>query len=268
MRIYTNDKFIQKRTKLGRRTSMIGLVILMIGMAASFSPGVISGWQTSNPDLYNTAWAQWLVGGGWLFVSMGALLIGFLLGQIGNANVRSFATSPRADQVVAKALKGFDDRNHLYAWAEPTDLVLAGPAGIFTFVTRSISGKITIRDGKIKQPFNIRRLIFAFGQEPAGLPGEEAQGDANKLGAWLSEQIGNETPVSVQPLVVFTNDKAELDVQGSDVPIIHYKQLKQFLNKEIRGNRLDRATLTKAIESLDAEAVRRGAEVEGKEDSE
>jgi len=262
MRIYTNEKFIEKRTKLGRRTSMAGLVILMIGMAASFSPGFIAGWETSNPDLYNTFWAQWLVGGGWLFVSMGALLIGFLLGQIGNANVRSFAAHPRADQVIAKALKGFDDRNHLYAWAEPTDLVLAGPAGIFAFVTRGIGGNVTIRDGKVKQPFSIRRLIFAFGQEPAGLPGEEAQGDANKLGAWLSEQIGNDEPVAVQPLVVFTNENVQLDVQDSDVPIIHYKQLKQHLNKEIRGKRLDKTTLTKSVESLDAEAERRGAEVE------
>lgn len=266
MRIYTNEKFIEKRTKLGRRTSMAGLVILMIGMAASFSPGLIAGWAESGNELANTALAQWLVGGGWLFVSMGALLIGFLLGQIGNANVRSFATSPRADQVVAKALKGFDDRNHLYAWAEPTDLVLAGPAGIFSFVTRSIGGTITIRDGKVKQPFSIRRLIFAFGQEPAGLPGEEAQGDANKLGAWLAEQIGSDEPVGVKPIVVFTNEKVQLDVQDSDVPIIHYKQLKQYLNKEIRGNRLDKTTLTKSIESLDAEAVRRGAVDESEED--
>ncbi len=264
MRIYTNEKFIEKRTKLGRRTSMVGLVILMVGMAASFSPGLIAGWAESGNELANTALATWLVGGGWLFVSMGALLIGFLLGQIGNANVRNFAASPRADEVIEKTLKGFDDRNHFYAWAEPTDLVLAGPAGIFAFVTRSMGGKLTIQNGKIKQPFSIKRLIFAFGQEPAGLPGEEAQGDANKLGAWLAEQIGNEEPVDVKPIVVFTNENVQLDVQDSDVPIIHYKQLKQFLRNELRGTRLDKTTLSKSIESLDTEAVRRGAEEESK----
>lgn len=262
MRTYINEKHIEKRTKLGRRTSMIGLVVLMIGMAASFSPGVIAGWETSKPDLFNTVWAQWLVGGGWIFVSMGALLIGFLLGQIGNANVRSFAAYPRADQVIAKALKGFDDRNHFYAWATPVELVMAGPAGIFTFVTRGMGGKITIKDGKIKQPFSFRRVLFAFGQEPGGLPGEEALGDANKLSAWLTEQIGSDEPVPVKPLVVFTNEKAELDVQDSTAPIIHYKQLKQYLRNELRGARLDKATLSAAIEKLDAEAERRGAEAE------
>jgi hypothetical protein len=262
MRTYINEKHIEKRTKLGRRTSMIGLVVLMIGMAASFSPGVIAGWAEKGNELANTAPAQWLLGGGWIFVSMGALLIGFLLGQIGNANVRSFAAYPRADQVIAKALKGFDDRNHFYAWATPTDLVLAGPAGIFTFVTRGLGGKITIQDGKIKQPFSFRRILFAFGQEPGGLPGEEAQGDADKLSAWLTEQIGSDEPVTVKPLVVFTNEKAELDVQDSGVPIIHYKQLKQFLNKELRGSRLNKTTLTASIAKLDEEAERRGAEAE------
>lgn len=262
MRTYTNEKHIEKRTKLGRRTSMAGLVILMIGMAASFSPGMIAGWAEKGNELANTALAQWLVGGGWLFVSMGALLIGFLLGQIGNANVRSFAASPRADQVIAKSLKGFDDRNHFYAWATPSDLVMAGPAGVFAFVTRGIGGQITIKNGKIKQPFSIKRLIFAFGQEPAGLPGEEAIGEANKLGAWLAEQIGQEEPVTVKPLVVFTNEKVELDVQDSAVPIIHYKQLKQHLRNELRGAKLDKTTLAAAIAKLDEEAERRGADVE------
>ena len=262
MRTYINEKHIEKRTKLGRRTSMVGLVILMVGMAASFSPGVIAGWAEKGNELASTALAQWLLGGGWIFVSMGALLIGFLLGQIGNANVRSFAAYPRADQVIAKALKGFDDRNHFYAWATPSDLVLAGPAGIFAFVTRGMGGKITIQGGKIKQPFSFRRILFAFGQEPGGLPAEEAIGEANKLGEWLAEQLGSDEPVPVKPLVVFTNEKAELDVQDSTVPIIHYKQLKQYLNKELRGSRLNKTTLTAAIAKLDEEAERRGAEAE------
>ena len=41
--------------------------------------------------------------------------------------------------------------------------------------------------------------------------------------------------------------------------------MKQHLNKEIRGNRMDKTTLTRSIESLDAEALRRGAQEEGKE---
>ncbi|HEY52329.1 MAG TPA: hypothetical protein G4N94_02600, partial [Caldilineae bacterium] len=116
--------------------------------------------------------------------------------------------------------------------------------------------------GKIKQPFSFRRILFAFGQEPGGLPAEEAIGEANKLGEWLAEQLGSDEPVPVKPLVVFTNEKAELDVQDSTVPIIHYKQLKQYLNKELRGSRLNKTTLTAAIAKLDEEAERRGAEAE------
>lgn len=255
MRIYTNEKHIAKRAKLGRRTSMAGLLILMLGMAASFAPGYFANKETSGL-------MTWLVEGGWVFVSMGALLAGFLLGQIGNANVRRYQAFPRADQVISKALKGFDDRNHFYAWATPADLVFAGPAGTFAFATRGQGGQITIEDGKIKQPFSIKRFIFAFGQEPTGMPGADAQSEAHKLAGWLNGQLETGDEVEVKPVVVFINDDVQLDVRSSDVPIIHYKQLKQFLRGELRSNRASKQTMGAIIETLDAEAERRGVEPE------
>ncbi|MCP4165945.1 MAG: hypothetical protein GY759_08650 [Chloroflexi bacterium] len=263
MRIYTNAKHIEKRAKLGRRTSLAGLTILAVGMAASFAPGVISGWVANENPLADNAIVQWLMNGGWLYVSMICLLGGFLLGQVGNANMRRFQQSPRPDEVVAAALKGFDDRNHLYAWSEPADLVFAGPAGIFTIVTRGQAGEISIEGGRIKQPFNIRRLLFAFGQEPAGLPVDEAQKDAGKLSAWLDQTLETTDPVAVNPVVVFTNDNAKLDIQDSSAPIVHHKQLKQYLRGQLRGgSSMSRATMSGAIDALDTEAERRGAEIE------
>ena len=39
MQVYVNEKYIADRAKMGRRTSMIGLMILGVGMVATFAPG-------------------------------------------------------------------------------------------------------------------------------------------------------------------------------------------------------------------------------------
>lgn len=260
MRTYVNTKHITRRMTFGRRTSFAGLIILMVGMLASFSPGLIASWIHSGNSLGSTVWAQWLLQGGWLIVSLICLLGGFLLGQIGNHNIRRFQRSPRADEVVDKALKGFDDRNHLYAWSAPVDLVFAGPAGVYALVTRDLAGKITIQNDKVKQPFSWRRLIFAFGQEAPGLPAQEATEMAQKLEGWLNK--GNDAkPVEVHPLVVFTNEKADLDIQSASAPILHVKQLKQYLRNQLREASLPKSALKMAIEKLDQEAERRGASI-------
>ncbi|NOZ73426.1 MAG: hypothetical protein GXP38_16245 [Chloroflexi bacterium] len=259
MRTYVNKKHITRRMTFGRRASFAGLIILMAGMLASFSPGLIAGWIKSGNSLGNTVWAQWLLQGGWLVVSLVCLLIGFLLGQIGNHNIRRFQRSPRPDEVIAKALKGFDDRNHLYAWSTPADLVFVGPAGVYTIITRDLSGQITIQNDRIKQPFSWRRMLFAFGQESPGLPVQEAVETAQKLEAWLNEGSETKLPVEVRPLVVFTNDKAELDIQSASAPVLHYKQLKQYLRNQLRGTSISKDVLKAVIEKLDQEAERRGA---------
>lgn len=260
MKIYSNEKRIASRAKWGRRTSMAGLIILMLGMLASLSPGYLIN-QPDDQWLKASALGDFLLRGGWVYVSMSALLFGFILGQIGNSSMRQFQKSPRPDQVVSRALKGFDDRNHLYAWATPGDLVFAGPAGIFVFITRDLAGKLNVIDGKVKQSFSLRRF-FAFGQEAPGLPVAEAQDAADKVSEWLTQAVGGEEPVPVKPIVVFTNDKAELEVESAAAPVIHHKQLKNHLRNELRNNRISRSVLQKAVAQLDEEAARRGAEVE------
>jgi len=143
MRIYTNNNLILKKGKLGRRLSMAGLIILGLGMLASFAPGMIQKWIDSGNELAQNPFILWTYNGGWLYLSLGALILGFILGQIGNAYMRRFLKPRRPDAVIAQALKGFDDRNRLYAWASPIDLAFAGPAGVFAIVTRDVGGQIT-----------------------------------------------------------------------------------------------------------------------------
>ena len=259
MRVYANNKLISKKGILGRRVSMTGLVILGLGMLASFAPTIIQKWQNSGNALAQNSFVQWVYNGGWVYLSMSALIIGFILGQIGNFYMRRFLRPVRPDMIITKALKGFDDRNHLYIWATPIALVLAGPAGLFAIATRNTAGKVIIRDGKVKTPFSLRKIFFFFGDESLGRPEDEAKLDAKKLQEWLQEEIGES--VEVTPLVVFTHEKADLVIENSDVKVLHVKQLKSFLRAQNKNKTLSKSQLLQAIAALDAYAENAGAEI-------
>lgn len=257
MRIYANNNLIAKKGKFGRHLSMAGLIILGIGMLASFAPGLIA--KNSDSAWTQNAFIQWTYQGGWLYLSLGALIIGFVLGQIGNAYMRRFLKPRRPDMVIAKALKGFDDRNRLYVWSSPIDLAFVGPAGIFAIVTRDIDGKITIKDGKIHTPFSLKKLLSFFGGEESGRPLDEAQHEAERLEEWLNEQLGKDADVSVRPVVVFTSDRADLTIEDANVPILHYKQFKSFLRSQVKNKPINKKVLQQAVEVLDSYAEESGA---------
>jgi len=260
MRIYVNNDLIAKKGKLGRRLSMTGLVILGLGMLASFAPGMIKKWIDSGNTLAQNPVVIWVYNGGWLYLSLGALILGFILGQIGNAYMRRFLKPRRPDAVIARALKGFDDRNRLYVWASPAALAFVGPAGVFAIVTRDIAGKISIRDGKIHTPFSFKKLLTFFGGEEGGRPLEEAQSEAEKLEDWLNEKLGEDAAVVVKPLVVFTNDKADLTIEDANVPILHYKQLKSFLRSQVKNKSINKTTLQQIVRVMDEYAEETGAQ--------
>ena len=255
MQVYVNEKYIADRAKMGRRTSMIGLMILGLGMVATFAPGWLGA------TLSTTPLGRWYMTTGWMIVAFASLLAGFLLGQLGNYNVRQFQRTPRPDQVVAKALKGFDDRNRLYAWATPGDLIVAGPSGIFAIVTRGLTGKVTVVDDRVKRSFNFLRFL-SWGQESGGMPANEARDAASSVSGWLTKELSAEEAVPVVPLVVFTSDAAELDIQSASAPILHHKKVKDYLRTQTRPPALSKDVLQAAINRLDEEAKRRGAQLE------
>ncbi len=257
MRVYTNHSLIVKKGKLGRRLSMTGLIILGVGMLASFAPGMIQ--KAGEASWTQTPFIQWTYNGGWLYLSLAALILGFVLGQIGNHYMRRFLKPRRPDLVITKALKGFDDRNRLYVWASPIDLAFVGPAGVYAIVGRDLAGKITIRDGKVQTPFSIKKLLSFFGDEGGGRPLDEAKAEAEKLSDWLSEQINGDVKIDVKPLVVFTSDNADLTVVDGDVPVLHYKQLKSFLRSQLKGKPISKSVLQQVVDLLDSEAHARGA---------
>ena len=223
MRVTSNLKLIKRRSKLGMIVSLSGIGVLAVGMIASFRPQI--------------AW-----------VSLIALVIGFVLAQIGSYNLRRWGRSPRPDQVLDESLKGFDDRYHLYAWSLPVPYVLLSPQGLYTFVTRDQTGKISVNGKTWKTKFNLNRVFLMFAQEGMGNPTEEAQLHATKLAEWIRSKLPN-VSVNVQPAIVFIDGRAELDVVDPLVPVMEPKNIKKWLRGMGKGDSIRAADL-KALEAL------------------
>lgn len=231
MRVTTNQKMIKRRGRLGMIASLAGIGVLALGMIASFRQQFV--------------WA-----------SLVALVLGFMLAQFGTYNLRRWGRSPRPDEVLAEGMKGFDDRFHFYAWSLPTPFVLLSPQGIYTLTTRDQTGQVSVIGSTWKSKLSLGRLLSIFAQEGLGNPTIDAQGQAAKLSAWIKSKLPD-LSVEVQPVVVFIDPRVQLEIDEPTVSVLDPKGIKKWLRGGGKGQSL-RSVDLRALETLfDAEAAAR-----------
>ncbi len=217
MKIFSNDKLIQRNKKIGNITSLASIIVLGVGMFFSFK----------DKD------------GSYLLYTFGALILGFLLFQIGNFYMTKWGKSPRPDERLTVALKGLDDRYSLYHYVTPISHLLVGPAGVLCLVPYQQAGTITYNDakGKWKQTGG-NMFLKAFGGEGLGHPEREVRftiEDAAKFFKNKEIDLGIYNP---EPLMVFTNEKVILETEGSDMPAVTAAKLKEYIRKKAKTTAL------------------------------
>ncbi len=230
MRITTNTKMIRRRGRLGMITSLVGIAVLMAGMFASFN---------RNQQL--------------VWVSLLALVIGFILAQFGSYNLRRWGRSPRPDQVLEESMKGFDDRYSFYVWTLPAPYVLLSPQGVYTFITRDQTGKVATNGSTWNTKVSLSRLLMVFAQEGLGNPTQEARQQAARLQQWLHSKLP-EVAANVEPVIVFIDPRVTLQVTDPAVPVLDTKSVKKWLRGGGKGSPL-KASDFKALETLFAETA-------------
>lgn len=204
MKVIRNDSYIDRRSKIGRYTSLAALIVLGVGMLISIA----------RPQLI--IWA------------FGSLLVGLLLSLIGIYYGNRFSRVDRPDVVLTKALKGLDDRYFLYHYRTPTAHLLVGPDACLVLSVQLQSGKVSVQGNHWKQSMGWKWLFAWMGQENLGNPAKTAQAEADAVERLLSKQLpGVDVPLT--PVVVFTDPKVELDVADTSVSAVHVKQLKDWL---------------------------------------
>lgn len=226
MRVTTNAKLIQRRGRLGMIASLSGIAVLAVGMFASFN---------QRSQLF-------------VWIPLAALALGFVLAQLGSYNLRRYGRSPRPDQILETAMKGFDDRYHLYAWTLPAPYVLLTPQGVYTFTTRDQTGEISVNGATWRARFSLTRMLALFGQEGLGNPTTDAQSQAAKLGNWIKGKRPD-VETEVRPLIVFIDGRAKLDIHEPTVPVLDPEGIKKWLRGGGKGAYLKNADF-KALEAL------------------
>ncbi|MCC6147980.1 MAG: hypothetical protein IT308_10475 [Anaerolineaceae bacterium] len=210
MKVVTNEKLINKNKKIGQYTSIASLIILAIGLFASFNVQYIN----------------------WSFV---ALIAGFILSQVGIYFGNRWGRSPRPDEKLTQALKGIGDKYTLYHYTTKVSHLLVGPAGIWTLIPYHQGGTIVydVKNERFKQKGgNIYLKIFA--QESLGRPESEIKSVLQDATSYLSEKVSGQNLPPVQPILVFTNPKAVLKCDEALVPALPIEKLKEFIRKRAK----------------------------------
>ncbi len=209
MRLFTDEKLVDRQSKIARYTTFAGLAVLAASLFTTFT------------DNYLLAYI--------------ALFIGFILAYIGATMANRWIKEPRADHALAKALKGFDNKYQLYNFLQPVSHFLVTPTGILVFKIKSLDGEINCVNGKWNRPWKMSRLIGGMGQEPLGNPIAELNVEIDKVKKFLADKLPNAALVPVDGYVVFTDPKVELSIDDPALPVVTANNLKETLRKSKRG---------------------------------
>jgi hypothetical protein len=182
------------------------------------------------------------------------LFVGWILSQIGIYLGHRYIRSPRPDEVLDQTLNKVARKGRMYHYSLPAPHVLLLPTGIMLFVAKYQGGKISVEGDKWKQKgLGLRRF---FGQEQLGNPSREAENYIKAMASYISKNAPEVEEVPMAAIIVFTSKgNNELDLEGSDIPALHFTKLKGFMRQR-KGDELlgeaDYAALRSAFDHQSA----------------
>jgi hypothetical protein len=214
MNVFTNEKLIKRNGRLGQVATFSGLLVLAGGMFVSFR----------YPTYSIFAWV--------------ALLVGFALSQIGLYFGNRWGRHPRPDERIDLGLKGLNDQYTIYHYTTPAAHLLVGPSGLWIILPYYQVGKIVYERGRWKQKGGtfIQKYLRAFAQEGVGRPDLDAPAEVESLSSFINKRIPEQSIPDARPLLVFTNEKVELEVGETPILTIPLKKLKETIRKSNKEN--------------------------------
>ncbi len=230
MKIVSDTKLIKRNKKIGSITTFVALGVLGIGLYFSFTkPEQIS-------------------------ITFGALLLGFLLTQVGIYFGNRWGKSPRPDELLTAGLKGLENNFTLYHYTAGVSHLLVGPTTIWGLIPVSVGGVITFDENKMRFRQKGGNFYFKiFGQENLGRPEVEAQYIVSDFAKFAKKKFPDVELPDVTPILVFTNKKAELDIENSPIPAVTLEKLKDYIRKQSKGEPIALLAIQTIKKALPAE---------------
>jgi hypothetical protein len=233
MNIFTNEALIKRNTRVAQIASLTGLVVLIGGMIVSFT----------RQELVNIAFA--------------ALLVGFVLSQVGIYYTNRWGRRPRPDELLNTALKGLDGKYAIYHYLTPASHVLVGPAGVWVLMARHQRGMITYEKGRWRQRGGgpLQAYLRMFAQEGLGRPDLEILNEIEALQKHLNKKLPEGSAPAVQSALIFTNPNVDLRINEEEVPTaptMILGDLKEFIRKSAKNKGLSQTKATEIQQALSA----------------
>ena len=223
MKIIKNETLIKRNAKIGNWTSLGALAVLGGGMYLSFT----------RPELFT--------------YSLIALLLGFILTQVGMYMGNKFGRSPRPDEKLDAGLKGLQNEFVMYHYTTPASHLLVGPAGVWVMMPYHQRGQVEFKKDRWQMRGGgfLQSYMRIFGQEGLGRPDLEINNEINSLKKHLLKDMDESEIPAINAVMVFTNDEAVVEAEGSPFPAIKVKQLKEFIRQKAKEKKLSAETLNK-----------------------
>lgn len=228
MNIVRNEKMVARNAKIGSAITLISLAVLGTGMYITFK----------RPDLFS--------------LSIGALLLGFILSQVGILYTNRWGRKPRPDQVLDQALKGLDKNYTLYHYHAPVAHLLVGPAGIWTLIPKHQRGTITYAKNRWRQKGGgvIQSYLKFFAQEGIGRPDLEVASDIEVLTKYFKKRMPEVELPAIQSALVFFHPDVVLEAEEAPAPTLFDKKLKDFIRKAAKEKPITAEMVTNIQEML------------------
>lgn len=242
MIVIRDEERIARLRRISQIVSLVGMAALLAGLVMAFTANIetIFFWQLL------------------------ALLVGWLLSQVGIYLAHRYVRKPRPDEVLDEAFRKVARNGRMYHYILHSPHVLLLPTGIIVVTAKYQTGKISVEGDKWKQKgLGLRRF---FGQENLGNPSKEAEGNVQNVVNFLHKEVPEVEEVPIAPIIVFTTKgQEELDLDGSDIPAMHYTKVKGYLRRQRQKGEetpMPEEDYERILAALDAKAESANAEEE------
>lgn len=223
MRVVTNEPLVEKNKTWATRLFFFSLAVLFGGFF--IANGQLLGLNIVDEigtDLY-------------LLLMPLVLAVGFTTTVISVRMTNLWIRQPRPEEVIKEGLKGISNKSGLYSYHHlPARHVLVCPQGLFVIVTRFQEGQYGVKGSRWRTFRNpISRLLSIFRFDGIGNPTVEAQQAAEYVRFLVEDYDPDLHP---QPLIVFTDPRAEIKIEDPDVPVLYADSKKEpSLKSYIKG---------------------------------
>lgn len=205
MRIIRHNAYISQRKTRAKLLALVGFLMLIGTLFLALLPNFLAP-------------------------SYIAMLVGFVVFNIGMQQVGKWTRNPRNDQILDHHLKGLPDRYTIVHYPpvgkRRVEHLLIHPGGALVVSAREIDGTVQATGSKWRRSNAGLRRFLTFSGPQLGNPSVDTDQGVGEVETFLTE---HQLEIDVEGAIVFVNPNTELEIEEPDFPVLHGDELAQFV---------------------------------------